>query len=171
MALDKMEDCKRTGMMALGKKVPDKMALNKMVLDTMVQDKKRMDKKRMGKKVLDKMVDRGCIVSRPLLLRLRLRFHARHLVVFYRMDRSLRCTAEMDILVCSLADILACNRCNKMAWAHKYVREHPGIPIVRASRTGLNSATVGWRIGGLDRKARHSPVVERDSTLRFANRR
>jgi len=161
---DKMGDCKRMGKMALGKKVPDKMALNKMVLG-----KKRMDKKRMGKKVLDKMVDWGCIVSRPLLLRLLL--HARHLVVFYRTDHSLRCTAEMDILVCSLADILACNRCNMMAWAHKYVREHPDIPIGRASRTGLNSATVGWRTGGLGRKARHSPVAERDSTLRFASRR
>jgi len=184
MVLDKMGDCKKMGKMALGKKVPDKTALNKMalgkkVLDMMVLDmmvlnkmvlgKKRMDKKRMGKKVLDKMVDWGCIVSRPLLLRLRL--HARHLFAFCHMDRSLRCTAEMDILVCSLADILACNRCNRMAWAHKYVREHPGIPIVRASRTGLNSATVGWRTGGLDRKARHSPVVERDSTLLCASRK
>jgi hypothetical protein len=184
MVLDKMGDCKRMGKMALGKKELDMMvlnkmalgkkvlymmALNKMVLDTKEQDKKRMDKKRMGKKVLDKMVDWGCIVSRPLLLRLRL--HARHLVVFCRMDRSHRCTAEMDILVCSLADILACNRCNRMAWAHKYVREHPDIPIVRASRTGLNSATVGWRTDDLDQTARHSPVAERDSTLRFAGRR
>ena len=174
MVLDKMGDCKRMGKMDLGKKVPDKMALNKMALykmvpDKMVLGKKRMDKKRMGKKVLDKMVDWGCIVSRPLLLHLRL--HARHLFAFCHTDRSLRCTAEMDILVCSLADILACNRCSMMAWAHKYVREHPDIPIVHASRTGLNFATVGWRTGGLDQTARHSPVVERDSTLRFAGRR
>jgi len=136
-----------------------------------LKDKKRTGKMVVGMKVLDKMGNRS-ILSRPLLL---LRLRARHLVVFCRKDRSLRCTAEkMDILVCSpagsLADILSCNRC-RTAWAHKYVREHPGIPIVHASRTGLNSATAGWRIGGLDRRARRTPVAERDSTLRFAGRR
>lgn len=96
---------KRTGRMVLGKKVPDKMVLGR----------KRMGKKVLGKQVLDKMGNRS-ILSRLLPF---LRLRARHLVVFGRKDRSLRCTAEkMDILVCSpagsLADILGCNRC-KMA--------------------------------------------------------
>ena len=88
-----------------------------------------MGKMALGKKVLDKMGNHS-ILFRPLLL---LGLHARHLVVFCRKDRSLRCTAEkMDSLVCNLAGILSCSRCMKVL-AHKYVRERPGIPIVHAS--------------------------------------
>jgi len=104
-AVGSLMDRKRTGRMVLGRKVLDKMVLGRT----------KMGKKVLGKQVRDKMGNRS-ILSRLLPF---LRLRARHLVVFGRKDRSLRCTAEkMDILVCSpagsLTDILGCNRC-KMA--------------------------------------------------------